>query len=69
MAKEYGVLDIRELPVVGDTGGIERLFRVRIKTTGGTGLTVDLSMDEFDEEKAAPILKAAAVKADKVLAL
>ncbi len=69
MAKEYTVVDIREIPVVGDTGGLERMFRVRIKTTGGTILTIPVRMDEFDPVKADPMLRERAVNADKVLAL
>ncbi len=69
MAKEYKVIDIREVPSVSNSGGLERTYRARIETTGGTVLTVDLAADELDEEKAAPRLRAAAIAADKVLAL
>jgi len=69
MANEYEVLKIDELTRPGDTGGLEHVYRHSIKTKGGTVLTVDISEKDFTAEKAAPILKARAIEADKILAL
>lgn len=69
MANEYKVLKIDELTRLSDTQGVERYYRHRIKTKGGVVLTVDISESDFTEEKAAPILLAAASKADKILKL
>jgi len=69
MAKEYEVLKIDELTRMGETQGIERYYRHRIKTKGGTVLSVDIDEKDFTEEKAGPILLKAAQNADKVLKL
>ena len=67
MAGEYKVLKIDELTRASDTRGIERYYRHQIKTKGGVVLTVDIDQDDFTEEKAGPILLAAAQNADKIL--
>jgi hypothetical protein len=69
MADTYKVLSIDELTRLSDTGGIERYYRHRIKTKGGTVLTVDVSEKDFTEKAAAPILAKRAENADKILAL
>jgi len=69
MAKEYHVLKIDELSRVSDTRGIERYYRHKIKTRGGTVLTVDIDEVDFTDDKAAQILAKRAIEADKILAL
>lgn len=69
MAAAYKVLRIDELTKVGEAGGIEHVYRHSIKTKGGTVLTVNISEEDFTAEKAAPILEAKAIEADKILKL
>ncbi len=69
MAEGYKVLSIDELTRLSDTGGIERYYRHKIKSTGGVVLTVDISQKDFTDKLAAPILLKAAQNADKILAL
>lgn len=69
MAAEYKVLKIDELVRPGEAGGIERFYRHQVKTARGIVLTVDVEEKDFTPEKAATILKATAVNADKVLTL
>jgi len=69
MAANYKVLSIDEMVKPGEVTGIERFYRHRIKTKGGVILTVDISEKDFTAEKAAPILEARAVEADKILKL
>ncbi|KKN22383.1 hypothetical protein LCGC14_0915750 [marine sediment metagenome] len=68
MGEKYKVLKIDELTRVGETLGIERYYRHQIKTKGKTILTVDIDEKDFTPEKAAEILTAKAVNADKILA-
>lgn len=69
MGAEYKVLSIDELTRLSDTGGIEHYYRHRIKTKGGVVLSVDISVGDFTEKKAAPILLERAQNADKILSL
>jgi len=69
MAANYKVLSIDEMVKPGEVTGIERFYRHRIKTKGGVILTVDISEKDFTAEKAAPILDAKAIEADKILKL
>lgn len=69
MGTEYKVLTIDEMVRPGEVTGIEKFYRHRIKTKGKVILTVDIDEADFTPEKAAPILLAAATKADKILAL
>lgn len=69
MAANYKVLNIDEMVRPGEVTGIERYYRHRIKTKGGVILTVDISEKDFTAEKAAPILDARAIEADKILKL
>lgn len=69
MANEYKVLKIDELTRMSEERGIERYYRHQIKTKGGVILTVDISEKDFTEEKAAPLLLAKALNADKILKL
>ncbi len=69
MANEYKVLRIDEMSRLAEVGGIEKYYRHSIKTKGGVTLTVNINEKDFTAEKAAPILLAAATKADKILAL
>jgi len=69
MPNEYKVLKIDELTRLGETEGVERYYRHKIKTKGGTILTVDISADNFEAAKAGPILLTAAQNADTVLKL
>lgn len=69
MAKEYVVLHIDELTRPDDIRGIKHVYRHTIKTAGGVRLTVEVSEEDFTPEKTAPLLLAAASKADKILAL
>lgn len=68
MGKEYEVITIDELTRLADIGGIEKYRKVRMKTKGGVLQTVDLNEADFTEEKAIPILTAAAKKADAIKA-
>jgi len=67
--RAYEVLRITELVRPSATGGLEKYYRHTIKTRGGTVLTVDVDERDFTSEKAAPLLRARAVEADKILAL
>jgi len=69
MAANYKVLSIDEMVKPGEISGIERFYRHRIKTKGGVILTVDVNEKDFTAEKAAPILDARAVEADKIMKL
>jgi len=69
MAKEYEVLKLTEMARTDDFGRVVPYYRVRIKTKGGSVLTVNLEIEDYTEEKAAPILLAAARNSDKILAL
>lgn len=69
MGTAYKVLKIDELTRVRDAGGVEKYYRHQIKTKGGTILTVDINEEDWTLEKAAPILEAKAVEADKIKAL
>jgi len=69
MAKNYDVLDSTELIRSTKRGAIEKYYRVTIQTKGGTILTVDVDEKDYIAEKAAPILDARAVEADKILKL
>ena len=69
MEKAYKVLRIDELTRVSDAGGVEKYYRHQIKTKAGTILTVDIDEKDWTAEKAAPILEAKAVEADKIKAL
>lgn len=69
MIKEYQVLKIDEMTRVSDVKGIEHYYRHRIKTKGGTILSIDIDEKDFTAEKAAPILLKKAAEADKILSL
>ncbi len=69
MAETYTVLKIDELSRLSDTRGIERYYRVQIRTKGKTLLTVDVGESDYTPAKMDPILKAHAVESDKILAL
>jgi len=69
MAAEYKVLRIDEMTRVSDVKGIEHYYRHRIKTKGGTVLSIDIDEGDFTSEKAAPILLKAAQNADSILKL
>lgn len=69
MAAEYKVLKIDEMTRMAEAGGVEHYYRHQIKSKGGVILTIDIDEKDFTPEKAAPILLAAATKADKILAL
>ena len=69
MGNAYKVIKIDELSRVSDAGGVERYYRHKIKTRGGTVLTVDIDEEDFTAEKAGPKLAAKATEADKIKAL
>lgn len=69
MSQAYKVLRIDELTRVSETRGIEKYYRIQIKTKGGTILTVDVDEKDFLVDQAAPILEAKATNADKIKAL
>jgi len=69
MAKEYEVLNIIPMVRTDDLGKLEQYYRVRMKTKGGTVLTVYLDEEQYTPDKAAPILLAAAQNSDKISAL
>lgn len=69
MVDEYKVLKIDEMTRVSDVKGIEHYFRHRIKTKGGTVLSVNIEEEDFTAAKAAPILLKKAIEADKILSL
>ena len=68
MEKAYKVLSIDELSRVGEAGGIEKYYRHKIKTRGGTVLTIDIGEADMDEAKVAEILEAKATLFDKIKA-
>jgi len=68
-AKPYAVLKIDEMTRLSDIGGIERFYRIQIKTKGGVVRTADVSEKEFAPQKVAPILAAIAADADSIMAL
>lgn len=69
MAKNYDVVDITELMRVTKRGALEKYYRHTIQTKGNIVLTVDIDEKDFTPEKAAPILDAHAIEADKILKL
>ena len=69
MTSEYKVLKIDEMTRVSDVKGIEHYYRHRIRTKGGTVLSIDIDEKDFTAEKAAPILLKRAIEADRVLEL
>lgn len=69
MTKPYKVLSIDEMTRLAATGGIERFYRHRLQTKGGTVLTVDIAEQDFEPDKAEPILAARAKNADAILSL
>lgn len=69
IAKEYEVLKVDEMTRIADAGGVERYYRVQIKTKGGVVLTVDIDEKNYTPEKLAPILLKKAQNTDKILAL
>lgn len=66
MSAKYKVLSIDELTRPADAGGLKHMYRHKIKTAGGTVLTVEVEPDDFTPEKTGPILEAAAVNADNI---
>lgn len=66
MDKDYTVLAIDELSRMGDLGGIEKYYRYRIKTKGGTVISVNIDEADSTEEKAPPILAAKAKMFDGI---
>jgi len=69
MAEAYTVLKIDELSRVSDLKGLEKYYRVAIRTRLGTTLTVDVSEADFTPDRMKPILEKRAVEADKIKAL
>ena len=69
MTAEYKVLQITPMSRVADEGGIEKYYRLKIKTKGGVVDTVDIDEENYTPEKAGPILLLAAQNADKILKL
>ena len=69
MAKEFTVLSIQEMVRLNDAGKTERFYRHQIKTTGGVVITVDISIADFNTERARPLLTAAAINADAIMKL
>ncbi len=69
MAREYEVLSIDELVRPSDRGGIEKYYRHRIKTRGGTVLTVDVGEGDMTKEKVAAALAKRATEFDAIKAL
>ena len=65
----FKVLLIQELQRVSDTTGIEKYYRHRIKTRGGTVLTVDIDRADFTPDKVKAILTSEADNADRILKL
>jgi len=68
MSQAYKVLSIDELSRVGEAGGVERYYRHKIKTRGGTVLTVDIGEEAMDEANVVAILEARATLFDKIKA-
>ena len=68
MGQAYKVLSIDELSRVAEAGGIEKYYRHKIKTRGGTVLTVDIGEADMDEAKVEAILEAKATLFDKIKA-
>ena len=69
MDSAFEVISIDEMVRPGELGGVENFYRHRIRTKGGTRLSVDISEEDFTPEKAGPILLKAAQSADKIKAL
>lgn len=69
MAKEYKVLSITEMVRPSDAGGVEKFYRHRVRTAGGTVFNVDIGERDWSPGKAAPILLAKAIEADEILKL
>lgn len=69
MGAEYNVLKIDEMTRVGELGGIEKYYRLQIKTKGGVVLTADVDEKSFIADKAAAILLKKAQEADAILKL
>jgi len=69
MGNKYEVIQADQLTRVNDTRGLENYYRVKIRTEGGTVLSVDIDEKDWTPEKSGPILLAAAENADAILKL
>lgn len=68
--KAFEVLKIDELTRIGDANSIEKYYRFRIKTQGGTVLSVDVDQDDYThEDKVKQILTDKATHADRLKTL
>lgn len=69
VAKLYTVLRITPATRLADTGGIEKYYRIQYRTTGGVVDTIDVSEEDYTEEKLPALLTELATKHDKILKL
>ena len=65
--KPYVVLKIDEMTRLADAGGVERYYRVKMKTEKGIIISVELEVDELPKDKATPILTKKAKEADSLM--
>ncbi len=68
MEQAYKVLGITELVRQSTAGGVEKFFKHKIQTRGGTIMSVDIGERDFTADKVKPVLTARATEADKILA-
>ena len=69
MADEYKVTKVTERARLSDAGTLEKMYHIEAQSKKGTPFTVDLSEEESQPEKAADILKAKALRLDRLLTL
>lgn len=65
----YKVLKIDQMTRLSDVGGVEKYYRIQYRTRGGVVDTVNISEQDYTEEKVAATLTQLAQKHDKILAL
>ena len=65
----FEVLLIQELQRTSKLQGLEKYYRHRIETRGGTVMTVDIDKADFTPDKVKAILTATADNADRILKL
>lgn len=65
----FEVLLIQELQRTSKLQGLEKYYRHRIETRGGTVMTVDIGENDFTPEKVKVILTERAENADRILKL
>ena len=69
MAAEYKIIEIKEGIRPSDIRGVEKYYRVTIKTQGGVTDHIDVNEEDFTDKKVAALALARATKLDTILKL